>query len=88
MRIKDGFVLRDVAGQAVVIATGEASRSFHGMVKLNSTGKLIWEGIAQGRSEQEIADSLVAAYEVAPEQAQADVAAFAARMQEAGFLAE
>ena len=40
VRIKDGFVLRDVAGQTVVIATGEASRDFHGMVKLNGTGRV------------------------------------------------
>ena len=35
MRIKEGFVLREVAGQVVVIATGEASKGFHGMIKLN-----------------------------------------------------
>ena len=40
MRIKEGFVLREVAGQAMVIATGEASKEFHGMVKLNESGKV------------------------------------------------
>ena len=29
MKIKNGFVLRDVGGQAVVIAVGEASKTFH-----------------------------------------------------------
>lgn len=48
MRIKDGFVMRDVAGQAVVIATGEASKDFHGMVKLNETGAVIWRGLEGG----------------------------------------
>ena len=32
MRIKNGFVLREVAGQNMVIATGEASKDFHGMI--------------------------------------------------------
>ena len=32
MRIKKGFVLREVAGQIMVIATGEASKDFHGMI--------------------------------------------------------
>lgn len=41
MRIKDGFVMRKVAGKYVVVATGEASRSFHGMIKLNDTGRHI-----------------------------------------------
>lgn len=34
MKIKNGFVLRDVGGQAVVIAVGEASKTFHGMDNL------------------------------------------------------
>ena len=32
MKINEGFVLREVAGQAVVIAVGEASEKFHGMI--------------------------------------------------------
>lgn len=43
MKIKNGFVLRDVGGQAVVIAVGEASKTFHGMINLNVTGKEIWQ---------------------------------------------
>ena len=59
MRIKDGFVMREVAGQTMVIATGEASRNFHGMIKLNSTGKMIWEGLMQGLSRQEITERIL-----------------------------
>lgn len=87
MRIKDGFVLRDVAGQTVVIATGEASRSFHGMVKLNGTGRVIWEGLSRGDGADAIAQELVRTYDVDLETAQRDVASFVDRAQEAGFLA-
>ena len=55
MRIKKGFVLREVAGQIMVIATGEASKDFHGMIKLNATGKVIWLGLQEGLSQEEIA---------------------------------
>lgn len=34
MKIKNGFVLRDVGGQAVVIAVGEQARHFTGMITL------------------------------------------------------
>lgn len=87
MRIKDGFVLRDVAGQTVVIATGEASRSFHGMVMLNGTGRVIWEGLSRGDGADAIAQELVRTYDVDLETAQRDVASFVDRAQEAGFLA-
>lgn len=87
MKIKDGFVLRQVAGQGVVIATGEASKEFSGMVKLNGTGSFIWERVAEGLDEDAIAKALVAEYDVTPEKAASDVAAFAAKMRENGFLA-
>lgn len=87
MKVKDGFVLREVAGQAVVIATGEASKDFHGMVKLNGTGSVIWKGLSEGKTEDQIADELVAEYEVTREQALADVHAFVQKMADEGFLA-
>lgn len=87
MRIKDGFVLREVAGQNVVITTGEASKTFHGMIKLNETGRVIWEGLAAGKPNEEIAADLTAAYDVDAEKAAADVAAFVKQAADQGFLA-
>lgn len=88
MRIKDGFVLREVAGQALVIATGEASVEFHGMIKLNATAQRVWQGIADGLSAQEIARLLAAEYDVSEEKALADVNIMTERMRQAGFLCE
>lgn len=86
MKIKQGFVMRDVAGQAVAIATGEASKSFHGMVKLNDTGAVIWNGIEKGLDEAEIAEQLTASYDVEVGQALKDVESFIARMRDAGLV--
>lgn len=86
MKIKQGFVMRDVAGQAVAIATGDASKSFHGMVKLNDTGAVIWNGIEKGLDEAEIAEQLAASYDVEVGQALKDVESFIARMRDAGLV--
>ena len=86
MKIKQGFVMRDVAGQAVAIATGEASKSFHGMVKLNDTGAGIWNGIEKGLGEAAIAEQLAASYDVEVGQALKDVESFIARMRDAGLV--
>lgn len=87
MRLKDGFVLRDVAGQTVVIATGEASEHFHGMVKLNETGKVIWQALADGKGRDAIVDELTKQFEVTAERAGTDVDAFIKQMADNGFLA-
>lgn len=86
MKIKAGFVMRDVAGQHVTIATGEASKTFHGMVKLNETGARIWEGIEKGFDAAAIAADLAATYEIDEEKASADVAKFIEQMSQQGLL--
>ena len=86
MKIKEGFVLREVAGQAIVIATGEASKEFRGMIKLNNTGKLIWQGLMDGLSEEAISRKMVETYAVDPERAEADLKQMLNRMKEFGFL--
>lgn len=86
MRIKNGFVLREVAGQNMVIATGEASKDFHGMIKLNNTGKDIWQGLQKGLSECEIAQSLQEKYQIDGEKALEDTKEFIKKMVEMGFV--
>lgn len=87
MRVKEGFVLREVAGQAVVIATGEASRDFHGLIRLNETGCRIWRGLEAGLEREAIAESLAAEFDVSPADALADVDSLVARMEAEGLLA-
>lgn len=86
MRIKKGFVLREVAGQNMVVATGEASRDFHGMIKLNNTGKDIWIGMQEGLSEMEIAKGLQEKYDIEENKALQDTKEFIGKMLEMGFV--
>lgn len=88
MRIKQGFVMRDVAGQTVIVATGEAAEGFRGMIKVNEAGREIWSAIAEGLDETAVVDRLTERFDVSREVAERDVAAFVAGMREHGFLAE
>lgn len=86
MRIKRGFVLREVAGQNMVIATGEASKDFHGMIRLNDTGKDIWQGLQEGLSDTEIAKHLQNKYDISEEMALEDTKEFIGKILEMGFV--
>lgn len=88
MRIKDGFVVREIMGQCVVVSTGEASETFSGMIKLNDTGKDVWEGVAAGKSEAEIAEQIENDYDVNKERAEASVKKFIDEMKEHGFIVD
>ena len=41
MKLKDGFVLRQVGGQTVVLASG-SELDLNMMITLNGTGKFLW----------------------------------------------
>ena len=86
MKIKEGFVLRHVLDEAIVVASGEASKSFHGMIKLNDSGADIWTWIFEGFSEEEIAKKLAEKYELSDEKAKEDTAAMICQMKDNGFL--
>ena len=86
MKIKEGFVIREIMGQAVAVPTGKASEEFSGMVKLNDTGKEIWKAVAEGKTSEQIVEILVKKYEVTEEKAKSGVENFLAQMVEKGFM--
>lgn len=87
MKIKDGFMLRKVGGQYVVVALGEASRSFNGIIRLNESGKFLWEQLSSDKTEEQLCAALLGEYDVTPEQAHSDVAAFTDKLKKAALLA-
>lgn len=64
MKIRNGFILRDVAGKTFVVATGELSKKFKGMITLNETGKFIWQLLQNDTSKEEIVDAIMKEYDV------------------------
>ena len=88
MRIKDGFILREVMGQAVVVPTGSATEIFSGMIKLNDTGKCIWQGLLEGENETQLVERIVAEFDVSQSKAEEGVKNFLAKMAEKGFIEE
>lgn len=82
MKIKDGFVIRKVADCFVVMNLGQ-ELDLGGMITLNETGALIWNGVAEGLSVSEIAKKITDEYEVSEEKALEDVKTFICKMKEA-----
>lgn len=86
LKLKDGFVLRTVAGETVVLpAVGVTD--FDMMITLNDTGRFLWERLETGAEEAELIKALLAEYDVSEEKAAQSVASFVARLKELEFLA-
>ncbi len=86
MKIKDGFILREVAGNYIVVAVGEAVKSFNGVINLNETGAFLWKILQTGGDEQSLISALLSEYEVSEEIAKRDVQTFITKLTEAGLI--
>lgn len=85
MKIKNGFVVREVGGESVVVPVGEMSKNFHGMINLNETGAFLWRFFSEDHSIDEGVAALLEEYDVDEAIARADVEKFAETIEKNGF---
>ena len=86
MKLKEGFVLRTISGQTVVLPTG-GDLDLSMMIKLNDTGRFIWERLEKGAEMEELVEDMLKEYDVSKEKATEYVEAFVQKVKENGFLA-
>lgn len=85
MKLKDGFILRRVAGQTVVLPSGDAL-DLNMMITLNDTGAFLWERLNEETSEDALVTALLAEYDVDEDTARKAVAAFVQKLSDNGFM--
>ena len=86
MKIKEGFILRKVGRQYVVAATGEASRNFNGMMRLNAEAAYAFELVQKGITQEDLVKALMEKYAAEEAEVRADVANFLEKLKEADAL--
>lgn len=86
MKIKQGFVLRNVADATIVVPTGAASIDFNGMITLNETGAFLWRLLEQETTEQQVLEAMLEEYDVDESTARAGIARFVAKLEHEGLL--
>ena len=86
MKIKDGYVLRMVAGRYIAVAVGQESISFNSMITTNETGAFLWEKLKEETTEKELLSALLAEYDVDEDTAKADISEFLAKLKDGKLL--
>ena len=85
MKIKNGFVVRMVGDEHVVVPVGERSKEFHGMINMNKTGAFLWEFFSQEHSLEDGVNALCNEFNVGKELAETDVKRFIEVLERNGF---
>jgi len=88
MKIKPGYLLREVAGSTVAIPLGNDSVNFNGMITLSETGALLWKKLENGATEDELVAAMLEEYDIDDATARRDIRAFTDKLLKANILAE
>lgn len=86
MKIKDGYLLREVAGNIIVVPVGDASMEFNGMISLNETGAFLWKLLKNDVEPKFLLSELMKEYDVEEEQAKKDITDVINKLYSAGVL--
>lgn len=85
LKLKEGFILREIGGEIVVIPSG-TELDLNMMITLNETGKFLWQHLEQGTTEEALVQALLAEYDVTPEVAAQHVHKFVEKLHANAFL--
>lgn len=86
MKIKSGFMLKEVAGTNIVVPVGKGSIDFNAMITLNESGAFLWELLEEEHTVEELVTALTAEYDVDKATAEADINKFIETIKSAGLL--
>ena len=88
MKLKEGFMRHEVAGEYMVVATGQAGEDFHGMVRNNTTADYIFELLMQETTEEEIVKAVCVKFHADASVVAGDVRHLLDQIRQGGFLEE
>ena len=83
MNVKLDFVLREIAGETLLVPAGKTALDLNGMLTLNETGAALWRMLPEAADAEALTQGLLQEFEGAPaEQVRADVEEFLARLRD------
>ena len=88
MKIKSGYVLREIVGEYFIIPIGSESINNNRMITVNEAGKTLWDALQKDISIDGLIRIMLDTYEVDEQVLRADVDEFLEKIRAAGILEE
>lgn len=88
MRASKDFIMREIAGEFILVPVGAAAMKFNGLITMNELGKYIFELLAEERTVRELAEKITGEYDVSLETALQDTEEFLRQLRDVGALVE
>lgn len=85
MKLKDGFVLRQVAGEYVAMSVS-SDVDLNGMITLNETARALWKRLEQEAELSDLTAALLEEFEVDEQTAQDAAIGFVQKLKELDLI--
>ena len=86
MKIKSGFVKRNIAGSNIVVPVGKSAKGFNAMITLNDSASFFWDCFQKDITVDECVKLVCSEYDVDEARAKADVEAFVKMLKDNDLL--
>ena len=90
MKASKDFILREIAGEYMLVPTGAAAADYNGLIVLNECGGIIFKALAQECTREELVDAVIRACDAPVDRktAETDVEEFLGQLREIHALIE
>ena len=86
MKTHPDFILRQIAGENILVPCGESARQLSGLINMNSTAAFIWQNLNDAKDLDELTARVMENFEVDEETARRDVNGLTAELILAGMV--
>ncbi len=86
MKAKKDFILRNVAGEYMLVPTGDEIKSFNGTLMLNEQAAFVWEKLQSSISRKVLLDDILNEYDTDEKTAAQDLDDLLTRFLDLGII--
>ena len=86
MKVSKEFVLREIAGDYIIIPTGKTVLEFNGLITVNEVGVSLWKMLQEEATFEELVKGVLDEYDVEEAVARKDIQEFLDRLIEGGII--
>ena len=86
MKIEKEYILREIAGDYIIVPVGKAALEVNGMITVNETGAFLWKQLTKDTTKEELVHAMLEEYEVSEDEARIDIEEFLHLLQQNNIL--
>ncbi len=88
MKVEKEFVLREIAGDNILVPVGETALDFNGLITLNEVGAFLWNKLQNDITIDGLVQEVLNEYEVDEDTARKDILEFVDYLKKADIICQ